>query len=68
VKVLVLGVTGGTGRLMDEHLRCRRFVSERGVRPDGIVQLNDGTPTGSRSARYCIVGILGLDASSVFMK
>jgi hypothetical protein len=33
-----------------------------------IVQHDDGTPTGSRSASFFIRGILGPDAWSIFMR
>src|SRR5713101_10140182 len=35
---------------------------------DGVVQHDDGTPTGSRSTSFFIRGILGPDAWSIFMR
>src|SRR5258706_13966526 len=38
------------------------------MRSDGVVQHDDGTPTGSRSTSFFIRGILGPDAWSIFMR
>src|SRR5258707_14588952 len=38
------------------------------MRTDLVVQHDDGTPTGSRSASFFIRGILGPDAWSIFMR
>src|SRR5450759_3170475 len=43
-------------------------ITQRAVRADGVVQHDDGTPTGSRSTSFFIRGILGPDAWSIFMR
>ena len=44
------------------------LIAERRVRALGIVQLDDRTPTGPRSASFSIRGILGRGARSTFMR
>jgi hypothetical protein len=46
----------------------RRLAIQGRMRPSPIVQRDDGTPTGPRSARFFIDGILGRDAWFVFMR
>src|SRR3982074_308213 len=46
----------------------RRILVQRPMRSDGVVQHDDGTPTGSRSTSFFIRGILGPDAWSIFMR
>src|ERR1700682_3937477 len=48
--------------------RDRRILVQRPMRSDGVVQHDDGTPTGSRSTSFFIRGILGPDAWSIFMR
>src|ERR1700686_2645998 len=48
--------------------RNRRILMQRPMRSDGVVQHDDGTPTGSRSTSFFIHGILGPDAWSMFMR
>src|SRR5829696_6416628 len=53
------------GESWHEHLGGRCLVAEGCMRPDGIVQHDDGTPTGSgmqEDGRSSIAGILGPDA------
>src|SRR5229473_609010 len=46
----------------------RSILVQRPMRSDGVVQHDDGTPTGSRSTSFFIRGILGPDAWSIFMR
>ncbi len=46
----------------------RGVLVERAMRPVGIIQRDDGTPTGPRNARFFIGGTLGRGLSSKFMR
>ena len=48
--------------------RHRHPVGKRLVRAPGVVQHDDGTPTGSRRTSFFIRGIRGPDAWSIFMR
>src|SRR5258708_37511683 len=47
--------------------RNRRVLVQRPMSSDGVVQHDDGTPTGSRGTSFFIRGILGPHAWSIFM-
>jgi hypothetical protein len=51
-----------------EHHRNRRLVPEGSVRPLVVVQSDDGTPTGPKSAKFFIRGIPEPGASSSLMR
>jgi hypothetical protein len=46
----------------------RRAAGQGGVGPFGVVQHDDGTPTGPIIASFSIHGILGQVAKSTFMR
>jgi hypothetical protein len=56
------------GRSDGFHELGRGLMPDRAVRSFTIVQSDDGTPTGPKSARFCIRGTPGRGASSSLMR